>query len=221
MNAVERSSRRDRLVLRYLDLLGALTTEQVRCLCFSDMATGERKAQQRLRRMYDLGLVKRARPSLDSPMVYWTVARPVQLEHTIARNWVYCWLAKHLMWWEKVAGWYPEEDYEILRCDALAQVRNTVTGKSRFIFVEVDLSDNRFDKVQKYTELCRRGIDAWWAEEAEVFPEVLVVTENRKRLETIRKAVREQNPLGLRFDVRLLSEVKRGALECRLRPPNP
>ncbi len=219
MNAVERSSHRDRKVLRYIDTLGALTTEQVRCLCFSDMATGERKAQQRLRRMFDLGLVKRIRPSLDSPLVYWTEQRPLQLEHAIARNWVYCWLVKHLMWWEKVAGWYPEEDYEVLRCDALAQVKNTVTHKSRFLFVEVDLSENRFDKVQKYTELCRRGIDAWWAEEATVFPEILVVTEGRRRLETIRKAIKEQNALGLKFDMRLLSDVKRSALECKQLSP--
>jgi len=197
--------------LRLLDLLGALTTEQVRLLCFKELKAGERKAQHRLKRLYDLGLVKRLRPSLDSPNVYYTEERPSQLEHVIARNWVYCYLVATCRPGERLESWLTEEDYGVLRADALARIKNYPTDKSRFLFVEVELSDNRFDKVRKYTQLCQQGIDAWWADEAEVFPPILLVTDSLTRLERMRRAVRDENPLGLRFDVRLLDDLRREA----------
>lgn len=218
MNVVAKSSLRDRRILKYLDVLGALTTEQVRFLCFRELKTGERKAQQRLKKLYDLGLVKRLRPSLDSPLVHWTEERPSQLEHVLARNWVYCYLVGKCASWEKVESWNVEEDYGVLRCDALARIKNYATGKNRFLFVEVDLSENRFDKVQKYTLLCREGIDSWWADEAEAFPPVLLVTESSSRLEQIRKCVRQENPLGIRFEVKLLSELRRVVSEWKVNP---
>lgn len=218
VNTLAKSSLRDRRALRYLDVLGALTTEQVWSLCFSDIATGQRKAQQRLKRLFDRGLAKRVRPSLDSPMVYWTAQRPGLMEHTVACNWVYCYLVRRCQSWEKIEGWYPEDDYKVLRCDAFAVIRNTALKTNRFLFVEVDLSENRFDKVQKYTALCQKGVDAWWVDETSVFPTVLVVTETLARLEHIRKLAKEQNPLGLRFDVKLLSDIKRGAMEWKVNP---
>ena len=214
MNNLEKCCQRDRRVLTYLDALGCLDTDQVKALCFSGFDGGLRKAQQRMKRLTDLGRVNRLRPSLDAPYAYFTGERPVQIEHVIARNWVYLWLVSRCSSWEKVEGWYPEEDHGILRCDALADVRNKVTGKHRFYFVEVDRyqSGNRWDKAKKYTELCRRGIQALWVEQAESFPVIFCVTDHPARLEAIRKAVRDENPLGLRFEIRLLEEVRREAL---------
>jgi hypothetical protein len=130
------------------------------------------------------------------------------------------WLQSRCASWEKVEGWYPEEDYGMLRCDARACIRNKVTGKHRFYFVEVDRyeSSNRWDKARKYTELCRRGIEALWVEQAESFPVVLCVTDNPLRLEVIRKATRADNPLGIRFEARLLADVRKEALMCKENP---
>lgn len=212
MHNQQKSSLRDRRMLSLIQELGALTTEQVQSLCFSNIKSGKRKAQQRLKRMYDLGLVQRIRPALDSAFVYYPERRPGQLEHIVARNWVYCYLHNTLQWWEHLAGWYPESDYGVLRCDALAHIKNTVTDKHRFMFVEADLSSNRFDKGQKYTMLCRQGVEAWWTSYTDVFPSIMVVTETPSRLRLIENTLKETNPLGLRFVCYLLSELKKEAM---------
>ena len=109
--------------------------------------------------------------------------------------------------------WEYEVDYELLRCDAFCGIKNTVTGKVRFMFIEMDIyeSGNAFDKVAKYNALYTtdKYLGYWWNEVAEKFPEVLVVTTGDP--ERIYRKVEKENVANLAFRVLVLDRVKK---EC-------
>jgi len=206
--------RRDKMVLQTIEKCEALTTEQIDALFFSDIKTGYRKAQERLLKLYKRKNLKRFRPSIDCPYIYYTRRRE-QLDHRLAVNWVYVWLTKKK--WHNLVWWYYEQDYKILKCDSFAGLKNIVTGQYKFYFVEVEMdSHRRFDKVARYNELYGEDkyLNWWWVEYAKTFPTIIVVCKETKRKREIEKAIETDNKYGLDFRLYDLGAIIR---DCRSR----
>ncbi|MGD0154358.1 MAG: hypothetical protein ABSC17_11490, partial [Thermacetogeniaceae bacterium] len=118
--------------------------------------------------------------------------------------------------WQRLA-WTYEVDCGVLVADALAMVRNIIIRETAGSFVEMDMAEsgNRFDKVQKYNNLYGAGRweSTWWAKELACFPRVLIITTSNRRVEMIRCQVETENCHGIRFEVKLLEEVKAECLK--------
>lgn len=141
-------------------------------------------------------------------------ARHGRLEHLLSLNWVYVWLSAGLKPWEQIHCFEYEVNFKILQADALCAIKNTVTGKFKFFFVELDRSSNDFDKVLKYNELYGSEGYAghWWAELANRFPPILIVTTSTRRAAHIRERIKKENTNGLEFRVMLIDEIKEGLI---------
>lgn len=208
---------RDNAVLEAIHACKALDTEQVRVLLFTGQKHSRRKAQERLQRLHSLGKVNRWRPGPEHPYIYYPDKKHGRIEHLVMLNWVYCWTARGLQSWEKIYRWDYEQNYGILQCDAFATVKNTVTGKLVFGFVELDRAEsgNTFDKVKKYCDLYEAGgyEKWWWVDLADKFPEIVIVTTSLARERSIRFLIQKENRCNLRFKVFQLDEIKKEAME--------
>lgn len=205
---------RDREILLEIERRQALNTEQVRSLFFKDLKSGRTKAQERLLKLYQGGRVKRCRVSLTEPYCYYTGPRHGRLEHLLDLNWVYVWFTAGLKAWEQVHCFNYEPPLGILQPDAFCGIRNSVTGRCKFWFVELDRSANDFDKVEKYNQYygTEAYIGQWWRKLADRFPTILVVTTTARRATNILKRIKDENEHGLNFKVMLLNEIKEGLL---------
>ena len=214
MNTRQKGCYRDRAILEAIDERKALDTDQISALLFKDITHSRRKAQERLLKLYKGGRVKRCRTALTEPYCYYLDRKHGRLEHLLALNWVYVWFMAGLKAWEQIHCFSYEANYKILQADAFAGIRNTITGKFKFYFVELDRSNNDFDKVRKYNQLYKVGGYAgqWWVKLSGRFPLVLVVTTSVKRAAHIQQRVKNENPAGLEFKVMLLDEIKEGLL---------
>ncbi len=201
-------SLRDKKILDLIQSRKALDTEQVRMIAFANMRSGRRKAQDRLQKLYVRQRVKRLRLAPNEPYIYYSGKRHGRIEHLIMLNWVYIWIERNLKSWETLQRWDYEFDHGILQADAFAVIKNTVTGELRFLFIEMDRSDNEFDKVTKYCDLYESENYSWWGQYAKRFPPVLVVTTSAGRLSRIQEAIGRDNRNGLQFEVYLLDFVK-------------
>lgn len=212
MNLRAKGCSRDKAVLEAIDARKCLDTEQLKVLLFP-FKYGRRKAQERLLKLYKKGKVQRER--VGEMYAYYRGTRPGMIKHTLGVNWACLWFEKCLKSWEKLHIWQYEQDYGILRCDGFAAVKNTVTGKMTFWFIEMDRGTTQFDKVRKYCRLYEtegyRG--RWWLEFTDRFPSVLIVTTSPGRLEGIKTIIKDENTAGLRFDVRLLDDIKKEVLQ--------
>ena len=191
---------RDRLILTAIEKHGALNTDQVTELFFPGK-NGKRIAQRRLRRLCDTGSLKRCRV-YGQPYVYFIGKRPGMLEHRIGLNWVYVWTVRNLAKWETLERWNYEEDYGLLRPDAVMAIRNSFTKEYRVAFVEFDNSPNDFDKVAKYNAFyaSEKYLSCWWYPHVDRFPSVLIVSVSRA--DHIRRKVESENTHGIRFEVK-------------------
>ena len=214
MNTRQKGCYRDKAILEAIEVRKALNTDQITALLFRDIAQGRRKAQERLLKLYKGGRVKRCRTALTEPFCYFVGKKNGRLEHLLALNWVYVWFTAGLKAWEQMHCFSYEANYKLLQTDAFAAVKNTVTGKFRFYFVELDRSQNDFDKVRKYNQLYQDDgyTGRWWSELTDRFPTVLVVTNSTKRAAHIRQRVEKENTSGLEFKVMLLDEIKEGLI---------
>lgn len=201
---------RDKAILEAIDARICLDTLQVMSLYFN-FPQGRRKAQERLLKLYQRKKVSRERTP-DGYAYYYQ--RPGPLMHTIGVNWVRIWFEKCLKSWEQLTHWNYEQDYGLLRADGFAAIKNTVTGKHSFHFVEFDRATTPFDKVEKYCKLYDtegyRG--RWWVNYTDRFPKVLVVTTSPGRMENIKHLIKENNSARIQFDVRLLNDIKKEVL---------
>lgn len=204
---------RDKAIVETIERFRAMDTEQV-CRLFFTGSQAMRVAQRRLKVLTDSGKLHRARDSTDLPFWYYTGKKPAQHEHRLAVTWAYVWLSSKLKQWERLERFDMEQDYKLLRADALAAIRNTVTGKLRLLFIEADCSGNDFDKITKYNSLYATGgyTGAWWVKEAERFPPVVIITENAARRRKIERRITDDNTHGLEFTVHLLDEMKKEAM---------
>jgi hypothetical protein len=171
---------------------------------FFKMAYGQRKAQERLLKLYKAGKVKRER----GDTYYYFHQKPGMVTHQLSLNWVRLWLEKTCKSWEKLQSFSYEQDYGVLRTDGFASFKNTVSGKMRFLFIEMDMGTNTFEKrIEKYCKLyeSEKFMSWWWARLAERFPPVLIVTTRKER---INELIKKENSAGLEFQVKSLEEVK-------------
>jgi hypothetical protein len=109
--------------------------------------------------------------------VYYVGQRPAQLEHRLGVNCIRLWLQQRLKSWETLEIWQYEVNYGQLRPDALAAIKNSVTGKLRLMFIEYDRAYNKFDKVAKYERFYNGEL---YKNFLPVMPTVFVVGNNVK-----------------------------------------
>lgn len=212
MSLVQQGYSRDKRIVELVEQCGALSTGQVAVMLFGDMRSGHRKAQQRLQKLTRRKELKRIRQADSLPYIYFTGRQLDQIDHRVALNWVLVWLIRTMPAWERVAGWEYEPDYGYIRPDLLWVAHNRVTDSYRAVYVELDRSvRNKWDKTAKYNELFERGSYAgeWWVERAKRFPRILVATTTEARASQITRSIERDNKNDLRFDVKLLSELKK------------
>ena len=217
MNNHQRGYQRVREIVEAVERCGVLDAEQIEYLIYRGVKSSKRQAQRKLKKLYEDKRLKRDRLAVDEPYHYYT-KKPGQPNHRLATNWIYLWMLNNLKNWEAMHSWEYEPDYKTLRADALASVKNKVTGKFLFYFVEADLSTgNPFDKVKKYNDLyaSERYSGSWWVRLADRFPAVIVATESESRLKAIQRAVDDENVHGLEFRVYLLDHLKEVCRGCR------
>ena len=205
----QKGSRRDKAIIAAVEKHKVLTTEQIECLLFSDIAYGKRMAQRRMKRLTEAKRIRRTRVEFDQPYHYF-LEKPGQIEHTVWVNWAYIWIRKNLKKWEELQSFQTEADFGVLRADAVAGVKNTVTGELKIYFVEVDLGHNAFDKVKKYNRLYEedRYLTAWWVPLVNRFPAILVFTTRQGAVgEEIGKQITD-----LEFRVYSLDSVRKECL---------
>lgn len=209
MNTRQKGSRRDKEILLEIERRQALNTDQIAALFFSGISHGHRKARERLLKLYKGRRVKRCRVALTEPYAYYIDRKHGRLEHLLALNWVYVWFTSGLKPWEQVHCFSYESNFGLLQADAFVAIKNNVTGHFKFCLVELDRSANDFDKVRKYNQLYQSEDYAgqWWAELADRFPPVLVVTTSPRRAAHIRERIEKENTNGLEFKVCLLEEI--------------
>lgn len=218
VNCVQQGCSRDDQIVRLIETCGALDTDQITLLMFRGLKAGDRIARGRLYRL-SVGThrLKRCRLSADSPYIYYPAAgrKPRQLEHLLAVNWIRVWHTVRLRDYETMR-WDYEQDYGSVRCDAYCAIHNRFTRDWRFTFVELDRSANAWDKTARYNHLYQSEgyMGWWWARLAKRFPAVLCVATDSARARVMQESARTDNAAGLEFQIRMLSDIKKEALEC-------
>lgn len=212
-NPKQKGLQRDRRILLGLEGHQALTRSQIQALYFHSMAQGKRKAQERLQRLHLTGRVNRSKGA-DQDYIYYLGDRPGMLDHLVGVNWIRLWLRRQLHSWEVLQSWQYEQEYKVLRCDGFAAIKNTVTGKYKFLYIENDRGTNVWDKVQKYNRLFEKEgySGSWWVKLTDRFPPVLVATTGAARVKRIRESIERDNTHGLEFRVYVLEDLKKEVL---------
>jgi len=217
MNARAIGKNRDAAILELVEKCRFISREQVQAMLFPGQDYRQ-KCCQRLQKLHQAGKLKRKRADLATPYTYYLpgVTWNQKAEHTIILNWVYVALARQIKSWFKLhvfkREYYCKWDDGHLLADALVVLDNTVKKCLHPVFVEIDRagSNNRFDKVQKYTDYynSKLWVKKWWAQPDEQgryrFPKVLVVTD---RADQVQKIIERDNAAGIRFEVVTLVEV--------------
>jgi hypothetical protein len=194
--------RRDNAIIKQLEEWQVLDTDQIQHLYFPSL----RMAQKRLQRLVELKKLHRARDYSGQAYYYYLEAKPGQACHRVGLNWVRLWLERELKSWEQLSTWQYEPNHKTVRPDGFMAVKNTVTGKLRFAFIERECDTNPFKKVKLYNDLyASEGYaGAWWADKADRFPPVIVVVESETRLAKVRGLIEKDNKHGLEFKAYLL-----------------
>lgn len=201
---------RDNAILTAIERHLVLDTDQIRSMFFNDIKNGRRIAQRRLQSLYEHKRVNRGRDSMYTPCYYYMGKKINQVEHTLAVNWIYVWFKSQLKSWEQVTKFDREIDYKILRADGFLGIKNTISNKHKFYFIEADISENPFDKVQKYNILYESGkyLGLHWAKLTDRFPAIQIVTYSISRLKDIHKYIDQENHNGLEFKVMTFDKLR-------------
>lgn len=205
---------RDREIVADVEACGLLDTEQIRLMRFRGLKYGRRIAQKRLLSLHKRGRLNRSRLSIEHRFYYYIGKQGRQIEHRLGVNWVRVWLIRKLKSWETLHSFDYEQDYGVLRCDGFAAIKNSANKERpfKFYFIEFDNSGgNPFDKVSKYNKLFEKQPAAWWVQQTNRFPAIIVVTTSAMRAERIREQVKHENTNGLEFQVYELQQIQR---EC-------
>ena len=199
---------RDNAILSALKEWQLLDSEQLKLLFFKTVSL--RMAQKRLSRLTDLHKVHRGRDYMCQPYYYYLERKPGQISHRLGVNWIRMWLQQsNKSWGDTLYLWQYEPNYNTIRPDAFVGVKNTITGKTRFYFIERECDTNPFKKVKLYNDLFASGScdSAWWVEHSERFPAVIIVVESPARMEVVKKLIEKDNKHGLEFKIYLLSQI--------------
>ena len=208
INNVRKGSERDKAILRSIERMGALTTKQIAALHF-DIESGYDKANQRLKKLYDDKQIKRCKTN--NSYCYYQGQRSGRLEHLLSLNWVLIHTLKQLRSWQTLYRWEYEKDYKFLRADAFLGLSNSFSKTVNYSFIELDRSNNTFDKIEKYNRLFESNV--WesenWVKTADKFPEILCVCEDRSRCRLILDLIEKENENDLVFKVYYLDDLIR------------
>lgn len=205
---------RDRRIIETVDQYKALDRNQIECLIFpvtpvNPITQGKRKSQEVMLRLFKKKKLNRCRVG-ESDYIYFLGDKPGMIKHLVAVNWIRICLQSTLPSWEKLHSWSYEQDYKILRADGFAAIKNGMTGKFRFLFIEMDRGTNAFDKSKKYNALYEKNnyTGRWWVPLTERFPPILVVTVSEARKSLAQDEIEAHNSAGLEFQVRMLDEIR-------------
>jgi len=216
LNNHQKGSRRDNAILKLIEDHGAFNTEQVAVLFFSG-SSRMRMAQRRLKRMYETKRIKRDREGAAEPYYYYFKRRSLHTKHVVDTNWAYTWFnAVKISKWEELWCYRREQPVGDMRPDAFVGLFNKFTKEIKFYFVEVDRSDNYFDKVAGYNEIYEKEqyTKCWWSEYAKTFPTIMVFTYSESRASIIQDLITRDNRHGLKFEVSLLDTIRKECLVC-------
>jgi hypothetical protein len=207
LNTVQLGFYRDRSILYAISKHKMLTTPQVSCLLFPGKKCGLRKAQQRLQRLHEDGLVRHIEMGNFKPYGWYVGRPPKQPQHREAVNWAVIWLLKRHAYWGELIELEYEPKYESVRPDAFIAMKNPVTAEIKAWYVEADMGTNPWDKTEKY---CRFLENAEYeglavAPLLKEFPTLLVTVPTEARRKTVLDA---ENRYGIVLDVRLADDVK-------------
>jgi hypothetical protein len=216
MNHIKKGYNRDKQILEEVANLGVLNTQQVYRLFFKKIRYGEKKAQQRLKKLHEKKKLNRCRIDVHEPYCYYMERRPAQLEHIVFVNWVYIYLLETLPQWEKITDFQREYVIGNVRSDAFAEIYNVTTKKYRYLFVECDRAEskNPFNKVQVYNQLFESNdyMKTHWYHKLKVqdkkfFPDIYVFTDSPNKLRNINKTIERENKNNLVFKTFLIGEI--------------
>lgn len=164
------------------------------------MKNAKRVAQRRLKYLVEQGLIYRKRVTFEEPYIYYNdrKANTLQAPHVVATNWAILYMESNMKGYQKLKYIAYEQDYEILRCDAIVGIWCDKANQYYFHFIEADISHNDFDKVGKYNDVYEKKLYAkkWWTDKAVGFPSIVIVTRRQKLVH--RKIIKE-NRCDLEF----------------------
>lgn len=210
---------RDAAIIQAVEKCKFISRDQVQALVFGH--DYRQKCCDRLLRLYKLKKLKRKRADAAQPYVYFLPGEKwnQKAEHYLVTNWVYIAMVKQIKSWFKLQAFAREyfcriDDNNHLVADALAVLANKTTRELKPVFIELDRgqSNNRFDKVPKYTALymSKSWVPSWWAKPDQDgryrFPKVLVVTDRPGK---VQEAIDRDNAAGIRFSVATMEDILR------------
>ncbi|MCO5381806.1 MAG: hypothetical protein NHB15_06660 [Methanosarcina barkeri] len=168
--------------------------------------------------MVDRKLIKKTRLSIDTATIYYQRKLPDSIEHALGVTWCYAWLMRR--YGDNLLTWELEQLKEfgnILQCDALCSVKIPMTGEIRWLCIEFESGNNRnrFDKIEKYTELYHREGVLGSPMLRRLgnplrFPKVIIVVDSVKRGQRIRDII-SSDTRRMKFEVHLLAAIKEGS----------
>lgn len=170
---------------------------------FQNTSGGIRKARQVLQRLAMRGDLIRFKPSSRSAYIYHVGKRSRNWRHIYTRNIFHFALLKglrgfHSLWLEF------EFPFGGGQADGFYIVKNSFTKSGVKFFLEVDIREDKFDKVYIYNKRFedKSWHELWWADPVQsgkpVFPRIIVFTTRPGR---VKQAIEKQNKAGLQFVV--------------------
>jgi len=207
---------RDAAILEMINQCRFASRDQVQELIFGHEY--RQRACKRLLTLYKAKKVGRKRIENTQPFIYFPTGQKwnQKFEHYLLLNEVYIALVKQIKSWFKLhvfkREYFCQWDGGHLLADALLVLNNTTTKRLKPVFIEVDRaqSNNRFDKVPKYTDYynSKVWVEKWWAqpdpEGVYHFPKVLVVTDRQEQVQAV---IKKENEAGIRFAVAKINNV--------------
>lgn len=209
LNNHKKCSHRDKELFRLLESQGALSTDQIRLLIFSN--TCLRIVQRRLKKLTEAGKIRRGRVSIDEPYHYYSDKKPGQLEHVLGVSWIYTWVCSSLNDVIQLHSFDREVVHKALRPDALICVKKAWSSSLAFFYAEFDIAESGHDfaeKVKRYNDFYSSGeyLKMWWVPLTKRFPVIRVVTTGK--IDSIQRKIAKANVNNLEFQVFSLNQVK-------------
>lgn len=159
---------RDKEILDFIDLLGAASLTQIKRVFMNENKQGKIIARRRLKRLYDLKLIKRDRSFINSEYIYYK--KNTLLEHKLALTEFYTTLQSLP---GKILKFDPEKTLDDIRPDAVCDY--LYKGNVYQLFIEAHLATIPFNQ-QKYEDFYESGKYRQWYK---VFPRVIIISDRR------------------------------------------
>jgi len=216
---VKKAILRDAAILEAIDLCGVMDTEQLTELLFKS-PSGKRKCQERMKSLYERGLVKKTRLSLNTPTVYYQGKLTGLPFHNLGLSWIYVWFNRRPG--EKILTWELDQLEEFgLKVDVLCSTYIPMTKEVRWYIIEYcrgSVSKNKYLKVSNCDELylkegfpnskLMKRLDG-----AVRFPKAILVTDSMKHGAKI-KALVAGSKTPVKYDVNLVDDIIREGSVC-------